>query len=96
MPCEYCDALDGFGRAIGLAFQIRDDLLDVEGRTEDIGKTAGSDQRMNKATYPALFGIEASRARCDELLTKGLDQLEPLGRANALAWLARFIVDRGK
>ena len=96
VPCEHCDALDGFGRAIGLAFQIRDDLLDVEGRTEDIGKTAGSDQRMNKATYPALFGTEASRARCDELLRQGLGQLAPLGRANALAWLARFIVDRGK
>jgi farnesyl diphosphate synthase len=96
VPGRHCDALDSFGRAIGLAFQIRDDLLDVEGRTEDIGKTAGSDQRMNKATYPALFGIEASRARCDELLAQGLDHLEPLGRANALAWLARFIVDRGK
>jgi farnesyl diphosphate synthase len=96
VPGGHCEALDGFGRAIGLAFQIRDDLLDVEGTTEDIGKTAGSDQRMNKATYPALFGIEASRARCDELLAQGLDHLEPLGRATALAWLARFIVDRGK
>ena len=96
VPAGHCDALDSFGRAIGLAFQIRDDLLDVEGKTEDIGKTAGSDQRMNKATYPAMFGIEASRARCDELLAHGLEHLEPLGRANALAWLARFIVDRGK
>jgi farnesyl diphosphate synthase len=96
VPARHCDALDSFGRAIGLAFQIRDDLLDVEGKTEDIGKTAGSDQRMNKATYPAMFGIEASRARCDELLAHGLEHLEPLGRANALAWLARFIVDRGK
>jgi farnesyl diphosphate synthase len=96
VPPGQCDALDGFGRAIGLAFQIRDDLLDVEGKTEDIGKTAGADQRMNKATYPALFGIEASRRRCDELLAQGLGCLEPLGGAAALAWLARFIVDRGK
>jgi len=96
VPPGQCEALDGFGRAIGLAFQIRDDLLDVEGRTEDIGKTAGSDQRKNKATYPALFGIEASRRRCDELLAQGLGYLGPLGGATALAWLARFIVDRGK
>jgi farnesyl diphosphate synthase len=96
VPPGQCDALDGFGHAVGLAFQIRDDLLDVEGKTEDIGKTAGSDQRMHKATYPALFGIEASRRRCDELLARGLGCLQPLGDAGALAWLARFIVDRGK
>jgi geranylgeranyl pyrophosphate synthase len=96
VPVAQCEALDGFGRAIGLAFQIRDDLLDVEGKTEDIGKTAGSDERMNKATYPGLFGIEASRRRCDELLAQGLACLAPLRGATALAWLARFIVDRGK
>lgn len=96
VPQEYAAALDGFGRAIGLAFQIRDDLLDVEGKTEDIGKTAGSDQRMNKATYPALFGIDASRRRCDELLAEGLGHLGALPDAAALAWLAQFIVDRGK
>jgi geranylgeranyl pyrophosphate synthase len=92
----YSAALDGFGRTIGLAFQIRDDLLDVEGKTEDIGKTAGSDVRMNKATYPALFGVEASRRRCDELLAQGLGYLEGLPGTAALSWLARFIVDRGK
>ena len=95
-PAAHCAALDGFGRSIGLAFQIRDDLLDVEGKTEEIGKTAGSDQRMNKATYPALFGIGASRHRCNELLARGLGQLEALPDATALTWLARFIVDRGK
>ncbi len=96
VSAEYSAALDGFGRTIGLAFQIRDDLLDVEGKTEDIGKTAGSDQRMNKATYPALFGIDASRRRCDQLLAQGLGYLEALPDAAALAWLAHFIVDRGK
>ena len=92
----YSAALDHFGRTIGLAFQIRDDLLDVEGKTEDIGKTAGSDERMNKATYPALFGADASRRRCDELLAEGLAYLDGLPGAAALTWLARFIVDRGK
>ena len=95
IPPAHTAALDGFGRTIGLAFQVRDDLLDVEGKTEDIGKPAGSDERMNKATYPALFGIEASRRRCDELLEEGLGYLEALPDAAALDWLARFIVDRG-
>jgi geranylgeranyl pyrophosphate synthase len=96
VPAEQWEALDGFARVIGLAFQIRDDLLDVVGKTEDIGKTSGSDERMNKATYPALFGIEASRHRCDELLAEGLAYLDTLPDAAALSWLARFIVDRGK
>ena len=95
IPPEQAAALDGFARTIGLAFQVRDDLLDVEGKTEDIGKPAGSDERMNKATYPALFGIEASRRRCDELLEEGLGYLEALPDAASLDWLARFIVNRG-
>jgi len=95
IPPEQAAALDGFARTIGLAFQVRDDLLDVEGKTEDIGKPAGSDERMNKATYPALFGIEASRRRCDELLEEGLGYLEALPDAAPLDWLARFIVNRG-
>ena len=96
VPADYSLELNGFGRAIGLAFQIRDDLLDVEGKTEDIGKTAGSDERMNKATYPALFCVEESRRRCDELLAEGLAHLEVLPDTAALSWLARFIVDRGR
>ena len=88
--------METYGDRTGLAFQVHDDVLDVEGDTETLGKTQGKDAASEKATYPALFGIEASRARCDELLAHGLDHLEPLGRANALAWLARFIVDRGK
>jgi geranylgeranyl pyrophosphate synthase len=90
-------ALDGFGRDIGVAFQIKDDILDVEGETDVIGKPSGSDQKLCKATYPALFGVEASRARCDELLTSALARLRPFGaRAAPLEWLARFIVERGQ
>jgi len=96
VPARHAAALDGFGRAIGIAFQIRDDLLDVEGKTEEIGKPAGSDVRMKKATYPSLLGIDASRRRCDELLGEALGFLEALPNAAALQWLARFIVDRGK
>ena len=95
LPDSYVSALDDFGRTIGVAFQIRDDLLDVEGNTVVIGKTAGSDQRLGKATYPSLFGVEASRGRCDELLARSLARLEVLPEASPLTWLARYIVDRG-
>lgn len=91
------EALDGFGRDVGVAFQVKDDLLDVEGQTEVIGKPAGSDEALRKATYPGLFGIERARERCDELLSRGLARLDALGdRADALRWLAGYIVSRGK
>lgn len=95
IPADHIAALDGFSRAIGVAFQIRDDLLDVEGLTDIIGKPAGSDERLNKATYPSLFGADASRNRCADLLTDGLQHLEILDNAEPLAWLARYIVERG-
>jgi farnesyl diphosphate synthase len=89
-------ALDAFGRDIGIAFQIKDDILDVEGETNVIGKPSGSDQKLGKATYPSLFGIEKSRRRCDELLARACASLECFGRsATPLTWLARYIVERG-
>ena len=97
LPAAHSTALDQFGRDIGIAFQIRDDLLDVEGETDIIGKPAGSDQSLHKATYPAMFGIDASRKRCDELLASALGNLEQFGDASApLDWLARYIVERGQ
>ena len=88
-------ALDAFSREVGVAFQIRDDLLDVEGETAIIGKPAGSDAGLRKATYPALFGVEASIARCDELLESAVSKLDPAGdRASSLRWLAGYIVER--
>lgn len=90
-------AVDAFGRAIGVAFQIKDDILDIEGETHVIGKQAGADQRLGKATYPGLFGLDRSRQRCDELLNGALQQLERFGNAAMpLNWLARFIVERGQ
>ena len=90
-------AIDAFGRTIGIAFQIKDDILDVEGETEVIGKHSGADQRLNKATYPGLVGIEKARQRCDELLDSALQRLDDFGAdAASLRWLARFIVERGK
>jgi farnesyl diphosphate synthase len=90
-------ALDAFGRDIGIAFQIKDDILDIEGETHVIGKPSGSDEKLGKATYPALFGIDESRKRCDELLQSAITRLEPFGDAAApLKWLARYIVERGQ
>ncbi|MGI9248703.1 MAG: polyprenyl synthetase family protein [Woeseiaceae bacterium] len=90
-------AIDAFGHAIGIAFQIKDDILDVEGETHVIGKQAGADQRLGKATYPGLFGLEKSRQRCGELLQIALRELEFFGDdAESLKWLARFVVERGR
>ena len=93
---EQTAAIDAFGRTIGIAFQIKDDILDVEGETEVIGKQSGADQRLNKATYPGLLGIEAARRRCNELLDRALQELDDFGEdAASLRWLAKFIVERG-
>jgi len=97
VPDEEFAALQQFGNDVGIAFQIKDDILDVEGETEVIGKPAGSDESLNKATYPALFGMQASRVRCDELLARALHNLSLFGDSAApLEWLARYIVERGE
>jgi farnesyl diphosphate synthase len=87
--------LDAFADALGLAFQVRDDLLDIEGDSAALGKTVGKDVAQAKATFPALLGIEASRACLDTLATTMRDALAPFGdRAAALAALGRRAVDR--
>ncbi|WP_353980652.1 farnesyl diphosphate synthase [Salinicola endophyticus] len=88
-------ALDRYAAAIGLAFQIHDDVLDVTGDTQTLGKTSGADAHRDKPTYPALLGLERAQARARELLDEALAALAPLGDAGApLAWLARFMIDR--
>ncbi len=97
LPQDRREAIDEFGRRIGLAFQIRDDLLDVEGETRTIGKPAGSDANRRKATWPATFGPEAARRRCDELMDSACDSLRVFGaRAEPLLWLADYIVARAR
>jgi geranylgeranyl diphosphate synthase type II len=89
--------LRAFGLAIGLAFQIVDDVLDVTQTSEQLGKTAGKDTASEKATYPALFGIEASVRKADALVSEGFSELETFGeRAETLKELARFLVERKK
>ncbi|KPN21452.1 geranyl transferase [Xanthomonas sp. Mitacek01] len=87
--------LDDFADALGLAFQIRDDLLDIEGDSATLGKTAGKDVAQDKATFPALIGIEGSRARLDALAMRMRDALAPFGDAAApLAALGRRAIER--
>jgi farnesyl diphosphate synthase len=96
LPADSASAIDAFGRTIGVAFQIKDDILDVEGDTEIIGKQAGADQRLGKATYPGLVGLQDARRRCDSLLRNALEQLDDFGEdAEPMRWLARFMVERG-
>ena len=88
-------ALGHFGAEIGLAFQIQDDILDVEGDPALLGKSTGADAAHSKPTYPSTAGLEASRARARELRDAAIAALEPLGaRAGALAELAHFVVSR--
>lgn len=75
--------LDAFAQAFGLAFQIRDDILDVEGSSAQLGKTAGKDAAQAKSTYPALLGLTGSRQRLDDLSRTMRDTLVPLGAAGA-------------
>ena len=89
--------LRDFGRAVGLAFQIVDDVLDVTQSSEQLGKTAGKDTASEKATYPALFGIEESLRRADALIVSGCNSLDSFGqRAETLKDLAHFLVQRKK
>jgi geranylgeranyl diphosphate synthase type II len=86
-----------FGQLAGLAFQIADDILDVTQTSEQLGKTAGKDLASEKATYPALFGIEASMQKADDLVIFACEQLKSFGeRANTLKELAHFLVERKK
>lgn len=88
-------ALERYGHAVGLAFQIVDDILDVEGSTEALGKIAGADQRRRKPTYPAVLGLTESRARAAALHRTALESLSALGdNAGSLADLASFIIER--
>jgi farnesyl diphosphate synthase len=89
-------ALAGYARDLGLAFQIRDDLLDVEGETAAIGKDRGLDAAAGKATFVAALGVAGARARLAELRTSGARHLDNLARdATLLRELLDFVIDRG-
>ncbi|WP_439887394.1 (2E,6E)-farnesyl diphosphate synthase [Pseudomonas sp. MBLB4123] len=88
-------ALQAYARAIGLAFQVQDDILDVESDTATLGKTQGKDQANHKPTYPALLGLEQAKAYALELRDQALHALRPFDSgAEPLRELARYIVAR--
>jgi geranylgeranyl diphosphate synthase type II len=87
--------LSRYGEAAGLAFQVADDILDIVGDQQQLGKDVGSDQARGKATFPALLGLEEARQKAIELKNMAEEALQPLGQAaNPLAEIARYIVDR--
>ena len=100
----YCDhsnnpeqqhALERFIDVMGIAFQIKDDVLDIEGATETLGKPTGSDANKTKATYPGLFGLEQSKQRINTLLEESFALLENFdNRADGLRYLSKMIVER--
>src|SRR5216684_111702 len=86
-----------YGQSIGLAFQIVDDVLDVTQTSEQLGKTAGKDTAAEKATYPALFGVDESLKKADALVSAAFEELTSFGeRAEPLKELARYLVERKK
>jgi geranylgeranyl diphosphate synthase type II len=90
-------ALTDFGYHVGLAFQVIDDILDVTQSSETLGKTAGKDVAAQKATYPAIIGLEKSRKIATQLTTKAFAALKPFrGRATALEALAHFLLKRDR
>ncbi len=95
LPPEKLEKLDHYGKCVGLAFQVVDDILDCESNTEKLGKTAGKDKDANKPTYVSLMGLAPAKRFADELLAGALDSLEVFdGSADRLRQLAEFIVRR--
>lgn len=95
LSAEQRASLDVFASDIGLVFQIRDDLLEVEQDTATLGKNAGSDAGNDKSTYPSTLGLEGARQRAAEVHARAVDALRTLGpRSDGLLWLSEFILNR--
>jgi farnesyl diphosphate synthase len=91
------DRLDHYAKCIGLAFQIRDDILDEEGETGTLGKRPGADRSHSKSTYPALIGLDAAKQRADELHEEAMESLSGLGEpADPLRWISLYIIERDR
>jgi farnesyl diphosphate synthase len=88
------DAMHVYGTQLGLAFQIVDDILDVEGASAELGKTAGKDAAAGKPTYPAVFGLEESRRLASACVERALSAIESVALTGHLAGIARWVVGR--
>ena len=89
------EQLDHYAKCIGLAFQIRDDILDVIGDAATLGKTTGADRALNKPTYPTLLGLDGAREHARMLHEEALASVQALGpEAEPLRWIASYIVER--
>jgi geranylgeranyl diphosphate synthase type II len=94
---EQMAALSAYGRNIGLAFQAADDILNIEGKRETLGKPVGSDEALQKATGPFLMGLQQSKARAAELVDMALEELRIFGKKGMpLAALGRYIIERNR
>ncbi|MES9940183.1 MAG: (2E,6E)-farnesyl diphosphate synthase [Candidatus Thiodiazotropha sp. 6PLUC2] len=87
--------LDRYAKCIGLAFQIQDDILDVEGDTKTLGKTKGKDSLQDKPTYPSVMGLKEAKEKAEELIQEALHNLESFSEeADPLRWIATYIISR--
>lgn len=92
---EQIKKIETYGLSIGLAFQIIDDILDIEGTTEQMGKPKGSDEKKGKMTYPRVFGLDKSKQKAKELIDKAINALEIFDqKATALREIAKYIIKR--
>ena len=88
-------SLGAYGRHIGLAFQVADDILNIEGTPEMLGKPVGSDEIHQKATGPSVLGLEQAKARAGELINIAVEEMKPLGeRGEPLVAIARYVIER--
>ena len=86
--------MERYATELGLAFQIVDDILDVEGAAQDLGKTAGKDAASGKPTYPALHGVDASRRMAQACAARAVDALQPAALEGQLPAIARWVISR--
>ncbi|MEZ8105313.1 (2E,6E)-farnesyl diphosphate synthase [Vibrio clamense] len=92
---EILPQLDKYADAIGLAFQVQDDILDIIGDTETLGKPQGSDQELNKSTYPSLLGLDGAMKKAQTLLTEALQALDAIPyNTQLLEEFARYVIER--
>ncbi len=96
-PGDTLDRLERYGEAVGLLFQVADDILDATATTEALGKRAGQDARMNKATFVSLLGLARARERAEEMRRIAIEAVEPLGAEGGhLVQLADYILERSR